>query len=313
MNGYALGLATVVLWAIYNVFARYVGLEGAHPAVFVCFGFMVASLMLLIVAGPGRCSLQAFREPVTWLYGLFSLLEHIFTVYLFIYVTSTEGSLLQRFGVVLSVALAWLFFHRRPGVQTSAGALMVVAGCSLLMAQIDAAILAPAFGFLVAAVLFQALKTFVIEAHPQIVAMRRIKEKVRVTAIISFVSSLIVFMALAGVAAYGAVFAVAVQPLPSAADFLRFETLLLGGVFGILIEPVSIYAYFYSVKLLNSERFMALVAGVPLVTYGLENTVGVFAQGMSIRAFTPLEWGSVLVITLGGLLMQVRRKPAKTI
>ena len=305
MNSYFLGLVTIIFWAIYNVFARYVGLEGAHPVVFVCYGFIVASLVLLIIAGPGKFSLEAFRSPVTWLYGVFALFEHIFTVYLFIYVTSAEGSLLQRFGVILSVALAWIFFNRKPSLPTLGGLGMIMVGCYMLIENLDIEHIKNAVAFLIAAILFQVLKTMVIEAHPQIMAMRKIKDKMRVTAIISFVSSMIIFVTLAGVASYGYLLGFDVSPLPTSYDFLHGDTLILGAIFGILIEPVSVYSYFYAVRALNSERFMALAALVPLVTYVIEGAASGFTE-IPQRVFSSTEWACLIIITLGSTLLQVK-------
>ncbi|MBA43582.1 MAG: hypothetical protein CMF62_06220 [Magnetococcales bacterium] len=305
MSGYLLGLSTVLLWGLYNVLARFAGFEGANPVVFVCFGFIVASLVLLVVSGPGRMSMQAFRSPVTWLYGVLTLFEHIFTVYLFIYVTSAEGSLLQRFGVILVVIFAWLFFNRRPRAMTVAGTTLIAAGCIMLLGQLDPETMKNAMLFLLAAIFFQVTKTMVIEAHPEVNVFHGLKDRIRVTAIISFVSCMLIFIALACVAAYGHFLHVSVAPLPSAADFLRMDTLILGGAFGVLIEPASIFAYFYAVKHLKSERFMALAAFVPLITYGLE-VVAHWFTSMPVRTFSTLEWACVAVITLGSAVMQFK-------
>lgn len=308
---YHLGLTAVFMWAIYNVFARYVGLEGAHPVVFVCFGFIVSSMVLLVAAGPGRFSVSSFRSPVTWLYGVFALLEHVFTVYLFIYLSSAEGSLLQRFGVILSVLLAWLFFSRVPSKTTAIGLAFVSAGCVWLLSELDVNHVKHAICFLSAAILFQVLKTMVIEAHPEIVAQRTMRQKIRVTAMISFVTSTLLFMVMALVAAYGYALDIDVSPLPTVQDFASGETLILGGVFGLFIEPLSIYAYFYAVRALKSERFMALAALVPLFTYIIEAAAAPFT-GIQARVFSETEWLCLALITFGSAVMQMKRKKKPT-
>ena len=311
-KGLSLAFTTTILWAIYNVFARYSVGYDINPAIFVCIGFMSAAFILLLIAGQGKLGVETLRSPSTWWYSLFGLLEHIITLYFFIYVTSTEGSLMQRLNVIMAMFIAYIFFSRKPAKSDLFGGLVISSGVIAIIMNLDAEIKGMALLCLFGAVTTQTIKTFLAEVHPISNKADTIKDRCRVTAIVSFATS-IAFLLVILVIAYikGSLMLagdvpVLVSSMPDLSEFLNAKTFLLALVFGVIIEAPSIYAYFYSVMLVKTEKFMAIAALVPIFTFIFEYTLDVLGV-LDASSITNIDILAGAIITLGALYMVYMR------
>ena len=136
-SGYGYAIITVFLWAMYNVIGKVSLTFGINPAIYVCVGLLVASSILFQAAGPGSLSSSTFKQPRTILFSLLNILEQTFTLYMFIYISGAEGSLMQRINIAIGLLIAMLFLNRKPSKQDLAGTLVILTGVYFIMQGIS--------------------------------------------------------------------------------------------------------------------------------------------------------------------------------
>lgn len=307
-KGYGYAYATVILWAMYNVIAKVGVTFHVHPAIFVAVGMIASATALMVYAGPGRLSFDSVTKPHTIFYALLNLLEHVFTLYLFMYVASSEGSLMQRMNIAFAVLIA-MFMGRRQSANGLVGLLLVQVGVVGFMTQIDSGVKVQAISWLVVVVACQTIKTFISETHPTSNNARNYKEHARVTAFVTFVSAFVFLFALFVASTFrevGAVSGGIAELLPVYSDFFHPATFLIALVFGVLNDAPAGYCYFYATKTIKSENFFSIAAFIPLVTYGMEWVLYHFGI-LTIKIFTPIEWMFIAFIIGGSVVMSVSK------
>lgn len=313
-KGYTFAYATVILWAMYNVIAKVGVTFNVHPAIFVAIGMIASATALMVYAGPGRLSFQAATKPHTIFYSLLNLLEHVFTLNLFMYVASSEGSLMQRMNIAFAVLIA-MFFGRRQTPTGLIGLLLVQAGVVGFITQIDSSVKTQAIAWLVVVVACQTVKTFISETHPTSNNAKDYKEHARVTAFVTFVAAFVFLFALFGAATFrefGVVDSKFAELLPVYADFFHPATFLLALVFGVLNDAPAGYCYFYATKTIKSENFFSIAAFIPMVTYAMEWVLFKFGI-LELKIFAPLEWTFIALIVGGSLVMSIHKAESKKV
>ena len=260
------------------MFARWVATHGIHPIAFVVIAFIFAAIPLLLIAGPGTRTLKTLKNPGTWIYAALSLFEHMTTICLFIYVTGTEGSLMQRLNVIVALLISWFFMNQTFKKEELVYLFPLSFGLGVLFWNLPSENAPLVIVCLLAAVLFQVGKTLVAElSAADFEEEDDLRTKVRVAAIVSFCTSMVflmAFMPLSFVKTYYIGKSLDVPPLlavfPSMEDFVNPHMVVAALVFAVVIEAPSIFAYFYSVRLVGTNKFMAFAALVPLFTLAME-------------------------------------------
>src|SRR5690606_33312654 len=119
-----------------------------------------SALVLLLIGGRGPLARETMRSVDTWAYGFILLMNYIISLNLFAVVTSTEGSLIQRFSLIFSLLASWFFLARKPSRGQLLGAFAIFTGIVLVCADIAADKRAQIYGLIFVSGVFQAARVF---------------------------------------------------------------------------------------------------------------------------------------------------------
>lgn len=300
-------LAVVVFMALSNVFGRY----GAHiyqiqPVVFSCAAFASCAFALLFFAGRGPLGQETMRSIDTWAYGTVLMLNYILSIHLFFYVSSTEGSMLQKLSILFAVVGSWFFLSRKPDVYQIIGTAITTIGVLVVFLGIreDKGIV------LTLAILFallQALRMFIAELHrPHTVAMqatRTLRDRARVVGFVMFTMSCIftgfsVFIGwmqtLSGVSF--------MNGLPMLADFTHPPSLFMGLIGGVLIIAPLRMLEFSSSNIIKAENFATIAAFSVVATFFWEWITSSFT-GLSVKTVSGYDLVAAGLITFGAVFV----------
>lgn len=306
-SGYFYALATVSFWAMYNIIGKFSLTFGINPAIYVCVGLIVASAVLFRVSGPGELSLETFKQPRTTLFSILNILEQTFTLYMFLYISAAEGSLMQRMNIAIGLLIAFVFLKRAPSKKDLLGTFIILIGVFIVMYQLSPEYKNIAIFWLILATLAQTLKTFLIETHPQSNKAEGFKNQARVTAIVSFVTSVgfLVFMLIGSVFKFYINDSNLLVIFPNIQDFIHPATFFAGCIFGLINEAPSIYCYFVAIKKVKTEKFLAFAALVPVLTLLGEYILSTLNL-LEFKPFSLIGYVAIVLIFIGSIIMSLK-------
>lgn len=108
-----------------------------NPIIYSCVAFSSCALILILNGGKGDLAKETMRSIDTWVYGIILMFSYIIGMLLFSYITATEGTLLQKIGVLLSLLSSWLFLGRIPDKLHILGTIIVTCGVVMVGANIN--------------------------------------------------------------------------------------------------------------------------------------------------------------------------------
>ena len=258
--------SVLVLWGINNVVLGYAAqILNANFLIYTCSAFASCALLLLLMGRKGPLVRETLRSIDTWAFGLIMLLGYVFTLALFSYVTSTEGSLLQRISMLFSIVLSWVFLARSPSLGQLIGALIVLAGIAIVCGDLPPENKGIIYLLMFLEGLTLTARMFVAEIHRphrQAALSNDPRARARVIGFVMFIISSLFFAILLLVA--GIQFLVAkdldIPVLPSLSDFYHAPSIFAGLLAGIfLLVPLRLIE-FYSTNLIKTENFLAVAA-----------------------------------------------------
>ena len=312
VRGWAQAVFSVfILWGLNNVMIAYSAqvLEASY-LIYTCSAFVSCSLCLLLIGGKGDLVKETLRSVDTWAFGLIMLIGYVLTLSLFSYVTSTEGSLLQRISLLFSVLISWLFLARTPTRGQLAGALLVLFGIAIVCNDLPE----DKKGIIYLLMFLEGLaltgRMFVAEIHrPHKQAMSSSNDpraKARVVGFVMFVIST-VFLSLTAMLAT----LQTLTPLPVSSDllptldsFLHTPSIVAGMVAGVvLLAPLRIIE-FSSANLIKTENFLAIAAFSSVATYFWEWVLQPIT-GMALKSFSETDLLAGAIITAGSLIAAI--------
>lgn len=284
---------------------------GAHPIAFVLYAMLASALVLLAVTGFGPNAVAIMLTPQSWTVGAGTIGMEIFYYLLLAHIAPAHASLIVRLAIPTALITGFVLFHRRPARLAVLGGLVVVAGILPLIAIVD-----PAYrtGVIVAGLASAAsfnLRGFSAEFHPWNRRATNVREKLQVTGLIVFITSLTSLAVAALAAAAIAAGVVPATPLmPTLAQMLHLPTILLGALVGSLILTAMAYLGFSSVVKITTENFTATSAFTPVATLLVQ--VAASATGL-IPAYA-MDWSLIpaMAVVIGGvfLILLAARRPA---
>lgn len=314
--------SVLVLWGINNVVLGYAAqILHANFLVYTCSAFASSALFLLLIGGRGPLVRETLRSVDTWAFGLIMLLGYVLTLALFSYVTSTEGSLLQRISMLFSIILSWLFLSRKPSVGQLAGLLVVFAGIAMVCSDLPEKNKGIIYVLMFLEGLALTARMFVAEIHrphQHASVSKDPRARARVVGFVMFIISSFFFVILFMVA--GIQFLVPgdlnIPILPRLEEFRHAPSIFAGLIAGVfLLAPLRLIE-FYSANLIKTENFLAVAALSSVATLFWEWLLQPLT-GMSLKSISWADFMALGVITLGALvaaLSQVnktRKDPAK--
>lgn len=268
---------TVLLWALYAVYARFAASVWAvDPLVFGSLASLAAGVGVVAAAGTGGGggAHAVLRSPHTWAYGLLDVLAITLIVGACLFASATELVLLLRIDVIYGLGFAWLLFGRRMRMADLLGIAAIAAGCALTLAQMAPPDAIWATGLIALGSLARAAATAVAERHPAAAAADSVRRRCRITGTIMLASALL-YLAMVGVAALARAGLGASQGdvgslLPDGSGFADGTTVLAAAGLGLLIYAPATYFYFQASRIAGTETFLMTLVYQPFVTLALE-------------------------------------------
>lgn len=295
----------VIAYPLGNIAARLGVAEfNAHPIAYAAVSMLAAAISLMIGAKPGPLGNDTLRQPATWLYGVLNTLAFTFAVWVAVYVSATQVSLLTCVPIVMVYLLSGLFLGQRITRQEYLGLFFIGTAVIYLLTRIDlpTASLIQLSLLLVVLGLAQALQKIVAERHKTNRAAHTFHQNMRVTAVVMGVTSsmfIFVFLLLAYLKSLSE------TPIwtsaPTLDDFLNWHMFLLALVIGMLIRAPSKYCEFLATKKISAKYFLAITSIQPLFTAIYEMCL----DRAHISAMTSLTQADIIAmaVTIGGSML----------
>jgi drug/metabolite transporter (DMT)-like permease len=295
LSGWVEGGLYVVVLSVLNLAYAVSHAAGAHPVVFIAVAMVVAAFSLLAITGLGKDWRQIATTPLSWLIGSCIIVMEAVYYMLLKYVSPADGSMLVRLTVPMSIMIGAVALGRRPSRGTVAGAALVTIG--IVWYTLNLTPESRILGITIATVCAVIMNTrsYAAEFHPQNRAASTIIEKMRVTGVVLFVTSITGMTVLAGLMGLVALGIIPATPaLPEIRHFFHVPTLLVALFVGVLVLTSMQYLAFSTVVKIRTENFMAVNAFTPVVTLGLQS----IAVATGLHAPFPFDWWSLLPMTV---------------
>ena len=314
-KGYFFAFVAVLIFALTDVLSRYaVTVLNANTAIYACLSFLCASVVLIVIAGPGYGGMETLKEPRTWLYGVLQITMSVIEIFVYSLITTTEANLLFRAAVLITIPAAWFFFNRKPIASDWIGSGIIAAGLLYIAMTLPEDIRAIAVTSVIALSIVFTIKAFVMETHSTASEHSPIKDRCRVTGYVLLVSSMCFILLFIGMA-YAKQFMPIEQQalfssLPSAADFKDVNTIVFSVFVGVFVLAAGMYYYFYSTKLAKAEGYMIAACLLPIFTLVMEY----LASWMGYLDISTISTGDLIAgaaITLGALYMMYMRQKSE--
>lgn len=300
--------SVLVLWGCNNVMIAYSAqVLHANYLVYTCSAFVSCSFFLLLIGGKGPLVRETLRSIDTWVFGLIMLIGYVLTLSLFSYVSSTEGSLLQRISLLFSVFVSWVFLSRTPTKGQWLGVSIVTIGLFMVCRELPSENRGVIYLLMFLEGLALTARMFVAEVHrPHKQAMdleNDPRAKARVVGFVMFIISTF-FLMLTGFIAVLQSFAplpIETKILPTLTDFTHSPSIFAGLLAGVvLLAPLRLIE-FSSANTIKTENFLALAALSSVSTFFWEW----FTQpltGLTLKTFSSNDVVAGLIITVGCLI-----------
>lgn len=304
--GWVFAGITAFIWAVYSNVLKIGSLyfTTIHPTVFILQSLIVASLILLIISGPGRLSASTLRNTATWVYGTAQILNNVFVMAAFTFaMTATSVSLLSRMGIAISALFA--LFAGINEVKSKWGFSLICVGMIVVAFGAEATNKPVAIFLLFLACVFQVIQTKVSSQHKESnMASGDLKAELRVTGYVLSITSVtyVVFLLLAN---YVNLDALLPQLLPTKEEIISKESLLLALFTGTFVIATMKYFEFYATKTIGSTNFLVVVAISPLLTIFVEYLVD-FMGILSARDIGAYDAIGCFLIITGALLKVIK-------
>ena len=108
-------LLSVITWSVISVITRFCLLNyEANILVFASMQIFAGGVALLLIRKPVTAEGWKAGVGYSWLYTLLQIFRNFFLAAVYLYITSTETSLLINIEVVVTAILAYIFFKRSP-------------------------------------------------------------------------------------------------------------------------------------------------------------------------------------------------------
>lgn len=304
--------SVLVLWGVSNVFMTFnTQVLEVNKIVFACATYTSCSLCLLLYAGQGTLSKETLRSVDTWAYGIIMLLNYFITLNLFGTITASEASLLQRFSVIVSLLLSWIFLMRKPSKGQIIGALIISAGLLVVSRSLPNEIAVKVYVLMFLAAIFQSLRIFVAELHrphKKAAESNDVKARCRVVGYVMFVI-MILFLALV------TVFSLIQFSVPAENrfglfvdlnDFMHAPSVFMGMIMGVFIYAPIRYLEFSSSHIIKAENFLAVTA-LSFFSTIIWEWATLPITGLSLKELSTTDILAGVVVTIGALIMSISK------
>lgn len=310
--------SVLVLWGVNNVFIGYSAqILHANYLIYTCSSFVSCAFFLLLIGGKGPLVKETLRSIDTWAFGFIMLIGYILTLSLFSYVSSTEGSLLQRISLLFSIICSWLFLSRRPAKGQLIGVFFVLVGIVFICKDLPEENKGIIYLLMFLEGLALTGRMFVAEIHrPHRQAMAMDKDpkaKARVVGFVMFIIStfFLLMTFLLALLQTSMPLPVSGDILPTLSSFRHPESIFAGLIAGVfLLVPLRMIE-FSSANIIKTENFLAIAALSCAATYFWEWLLQPLT-GMNLSTIGRSDVIALIIITFGSLIAAVSKIKKKS-
>ncbi|WP_418536291.1 EamA family transporter [Odoribacter laneus] len=304
MKGSAYALGTVIIWSLLGVVNRYCILKfDVNIIVFTSFLVFSAGVALLLIRQ--QVAPESWKSGVrySWLYTIMQITKSFFMISTYLYITTTETSILINIEVVISYLLAYLFFKRIPHRGDYWGILVISGGFILFIYSLSPSIRIPAVVLLLIAAAASCIRSIVVEETTLKNPDTTVRQKCGISGFTMFIAglALIIFFFFIAILKFvigsnlPAIFSF-LHYLPTISDVLNPATIISACIAGFFINAASVYFFYAALKWTKTETFMAFRVFQPALTYSFE----LFAAGFYTAMKPNLDIKDYL---LGGFIL----------
>lgn len=229
----------------------------------------------------------------------------------YLYITSTETSLLINIEVVVTAILAYIFFKRRPHSSDIVGMLVITVGIILFIRTLPEAIQLRVSILVSLAVLASCTRAIVVEKTTIASPNTSVRQKCGISGFTMFWGGTSVMLFLILIALVEHYFAKELMAvpfsmlyLPKLTEIFHPMTIIAACVTGFLLTSLSTYLYYATLQTATAETFMTFRAFQPMLTFGLEAWIAVYSIDLRPDLDTR-DYILACIIILGSLLILI--------
>lgn len=311
-KGVSLAITTVIVWAVLNVLSRYCVLKyDVNIIVFTYFLIFAGGVALMLIrqkVSPGN-----WHNGVkySWMYTSMEIIRSFSMITTYLYINTTEASLLFNLEVVITYLVTYLAFRRLPEKNEYWGILVILAGIILFLFSLPEPVRFKVGILIFIASTASCIRSVVVEKTTTNSPATTVRQKCGISGYTMFVGGSVLILLFTGIAVFKeflpahapGVFAV-LDYLPDIREVLHPETIISACVTGFFINSATIYLFYSTLQFTHSETFMAVRAFQPAIVYGIEVGAAFYYYAMH-PMLTTRDYILGGVIILGSLLILV--------
>lgn len=312
IKGVLLALTTVIIWAILNVANRFCVLKyEVNIIVFTSFMIFATGVSLMLIREPVKPENWKSGVKFSSLYTAMQIIRSFTMISTFLYITSTETSLLFNIEIIITYILAFVIFRRIPYKGDYMGIFILLTGFILFILSLPQAIRTIVSVLVLISATASCIRSIVVEETTIWNPSATVRQKCGISGYTMFYGGLILIGCLYLIALVkflaGPVIShpfAFVKYLPDLPAMLHPPTIISACIAGLFINAGTTYFYYATLKFSTSETFMAIRAFQPVITYILELIAAVFYASMRPQlAYRDYLLGGVII--LGSLLILI--------
>ena len=309
-----MGLITIGLFAIINVFCKMIASAGFNPVLFTSLSLFFAGLFLISLGGANYNSIKVLKSPATWIYGLSSVGTVATFISLVQYVSSTEAVMVMRLWILVGLVIALVVYKRKTLLKGIYGIPFILAGCVYIFMSIDKESLGVVVFLTILISVIQSVQYFALEYQ-----RKHSKTKYSDLSIMGYIllsTSFLFIVSLMSVSVLGGLVGYTPEFIPTMAEVFDIKMFFLAPAFGVFGFAILRTLEFKTVKAIGADIFMLFTALTPLFTLFFEvifSKITTLVTPMDIT--TPFIISNILVV-IGSFIStygQVRVKKSKTL
>lgn len=288
IKGKILALSTVIVWAILNVVNRFCLLKyDINIIVFTAFMIFATGVALLMIRE--QVAPQNWKTGVkySWLYTLMQIIQNFTIISTFLYISSSEASLLSNIEIIITYILAYAIFRRVPYKGDFFGIILILTGFILFIFTLPSDRQIIVSVLIVISALASCIRSIVIEKTTIRNPDTTIRQKCSTSGYTMFYGGLYLVIFFFAIALFRFFtdeqlphFLSFLHYLPTLSEMVHPQTVISACMAGFFINAGTIYLYYATLKYSTSETFMAFRAFQPVLTFLFEIIAAIFYTAM---------------------------------
>ena len=304
MKGVLLALSTVIVWAILNVVNRYCVLKyDTNVVVFTSYMIFATGVSLMIIRK--QVTPEEWKSGVkySWLYTIMQMIRSFTMISTFLYITSTETSLLFNIEIIITYIFAYFMFKRVPYKADYFGILIILIGFILFIFNLPEHQRSIVSILILISATASCIRSIVVEETTIWNPDTTVRQKCGISGYTMFYGGLYLICLLFLIALIKSFISIPqtglfsfLNYLPRLDEMVHPATVICACIAGFIINAMTTYLYYATLKFSPSETFMAARAFQPVMTYLLELIAAIFFVSMRPRL-------SIQDYVLGGIII----------